>query len=133
MDKAKELLKELEGIVGQTDAASINRQNEIAEWFKANPTADNNRMMDDFLRRGYSQIEKEAECLRNMIESDLYRIIPWSYIAHHYFGKTPAWLHQRINGSAIRGRVYTLNSEQKAILNNALKDIGRRIGEYRFA
>ena len=57
--------------------------------------------------------------------------LPLSYIAEHYFKKSASWLSQRINGTPVRGRVYTLNEEQKEIFNRALSDIGRLIGSYR--
>lgn len=59
---------------------------------------------------------------------DITEIISMSYIAKHYFGKTRAWLYQRINGNPVRGKVYTLNSKEKDILNNALQDISKKIG-----
>ncbi len=34
---------------------------------------------------------------------------------------------QRLNGSEVRGHVYTLNSEQKDIFNRAVQEIGQRI------
>ncbi|WP_221658415.1 DUF5053 domain-containing protein [Bacteroides salyersiae] len=55
-------------------------------------------------------------------------LIPVSYIAKNYFGKSRAWLYQRINGYKIRGRVYTLNEKELEIFNRALKDIGNKIG-----
>ena len=56
-----------------------------------------------------------------------------SYIAKHYFGKSSAWLSQRINGTLVRGKAYTLNDEQKRIFNNALQDISSRIGSLHLA
>ena len=57
-----------------------------------------------------------------------YDLLPISYIAQHYFGKSKAWLYQRLNGNKVRGKVYTLNDEQKNIFNSAVKDIARQIG-----
>lgn len=55
-------------------------------------------------------------------------LIPVSYIAKNYFGKSRAWLYQRINGYRVRGHVYTLNEKEIEIFNRALKDIGNKIG-----
>ena len=74
----------------------------------------------------------ENTMMRSQVDDDLYKLIPWSYIARTYFHREPSWLHQRINGSPVRGKVYTLNDEQKATLNRALAEIGQRIGTYRF-
>ena len=55
-------------------------------------------------------------------------IVPFKYIAEHYFGKSAAWLTQRIKGTPVRGRVYTLKPSEIATFNNALHDIGARLG-----
>ncbi len=62
---------------------------------------------------------------------DLKQALPLSYIAEHYFKKSASWLSQRINGTPVRGRVYTLNREQKDIFNRALREIGEMIRTYR--
>lgn len=59
---------------------------------------------------------------------DKYEILPISYIAKNYFNKSTAWLYQRINGTKVRGRVYTLNEKEKSIFNDALQDIAKQIG-----
>lgn len=55
-------------------------------------------------------------------------IVPMSYIAKNYFGKSRAWLYQRINGYRVRGHVYTLNDNELETFNRALKEIGNKIG-----
>jgi hypothetical protein len=55
-------------------------------------------------------------------------LIPVSYIAKNYFGKSRAWLYQRINGYKVRGRVYSLNDKEIETFNRALKDISNKIG-----
>lgn len=59
---------------------------------------------------------------------DIADIVPISYIAKNYFGKSRAWLYQRINGYKVRGRVYTLNDNEIQTFNRALKEIGNKIG-----
>ena len=60
--------------------------------------------------------------------NEIVDLIPVSYIAKNYFGKSRAWLYQRINGYKVRGHVYTLNEKELEIFNRALKDIGNKIG-----
>lgn len=55
-------------------------------------------------------------------------LVPVSYIAKNYFGKSRAWLYQRINGYKVRGRVYSLNEKEVETFNRALKDISNKIG-----
>lgn len=45
--------------------------------------------------------------LRAQIAGETYRLLPLSYIAEHYFGKSAAWLSQRLNGTLVHGRSYT--------------------------
>lgn len=59
---------------------------------------------------------------------DYKEILPMAYIARTYFGKTAAWLHQRINGNPVRGKVYSLKPNEIEILNNAIHDIGAKLG-----
>ena len=61
------------------------------------------------------------------------KLLPLRYIAQKYFGKSAAWLSQRLNGSEVRGHVYTLNAEQKSIFNRAVQEIGQRISSLQLA
>lgn len=65
--------------------------------------------------------------LREQIEP-YKEIVPMSYIAKVYFGKSAAWLSQRVCGSPVRGKVYTLKPQEIDIFNNALHDIGMKLG-----
>lgn len=51
-----------------------------------------------------------------------------SYIARQYFGKSAAWLQQRIYGYKVRGKVYTLSKKDIETFNFALQDISKKIG-----
>lgn len=85
-------------------------------------------------------LDKTLDTIANNVESisnhltireqmnEIIDLIPLSYIAKNYFGKSRAWLYQRINGYRIRGHVYTLNEKELEIFNRALKDIGNKIG-----
>ena len=60
-------------------------------------------------------------------------IIPLGYIAKKYFGKSTAWLSQRINGTKVRGKVYTLSKKDLETFNFALQDISRKLGSISIA
>jgi hypothetical protein len=60
--------------------------------------------------------------------NEIMDLVPVSYIAKNYFGKSRAWLYQRINGYKVRGRVYSLNEKEVETFNRALKDISNKIG-----
>ena len=71
--------------------------------------------------------EISAMFLNSKVKEEDYKLLPISYIAKNYFGKSSSWLYQRINGTNVRGRTYTLNGEQKKVFNSALKEIGEKI------
>lgn len=91
------------------------------------------KMINDFLINGFARIEKEAGELAERVKLEKqiapYKdIIPLSYIARTYFGKSASWLSQRINGTRVRDKVYTLSKEDVEIFNHALQDISKKLG-----
>ncbi len=82
----------------------------------------------DELGKEIDRIERKAS-IRKQLEG-IIEFLPMSYIAKHYFGKSASWLYQRINGNTVRGRVYTLNDEQRATFNAALQDIARQLSSF---
>lgn len=128
MEQARILIEELGALMGKTDVQSEQRRGEIATWFKDNSTPENDALFDAFINEGVGQIADDLESIRLRLEAEEYKLLPLSYIATHYFGKSRAWLYQRVNGMKVRGHRYTLNKEQRAIFNAAVQDISRRIG-----
>ena len=138
MSRNEELIKEAERLIREQPEGASERIDEIVKELEATDSPEQQQMVSDMLHRQLAVTENNLmeigrELMREQIDDELYRLIPWSYIARTYFHKEPSWLHQRINGSPVRGKVYTLNEEQKQTLNRALADIGRKIGSYRFA
>lgn len=123
-------LKEYEALAGNTDAESLARKDELIAWFEANNTDEFKEAANKMVNDNLDRVEKELDALRMQI-GDEYSLLPLSYIAKHYFGKTRAWLFQRLNGYRVRGKVYTLTDEQKAVFNDAVQDIAKRIGSVR--
>lgn len=80
----------------------------------------------DEIRKDMKEMEK-CLTIREQIK-DVIHLVPLSYIAKTYFGKSRAWLYQRINGYKVKGKVYTLNEKEIEVFNQALKDIGEKIG-----
>lgn len=97
------------------------------------PSEDFNAIMLNFVKGNYKRMKEEMQELGSTIE--LYKqvepykeIVPFKYIAERYFGKSASWLTQRIKGTPVRGRVYTLKPAEIVTFNNALHDIGARLG-----
>uniref|UniRef100_UPI0026E53185 DUF5053 domain-containing protein n=1 Tax=Bacteroides caecimuris TaxID=1796613 RepID=UPI0026E53185 len=59
---------------------------------------------------------------------EISEIVSLKYIAKNYFGKSAAWLSQRINGSPVRGKIYYLKESELETLNFAIQDIGKKLG-----
>ena len=138
MSRNEELIKEAERLMREQPEGASERIDEIVKELEATDSPEQQQMVSNMLHRQLAVTENNLmeigrELMREQIDDEMYRLIPWSYIARTYFHKEPSWLHQRINGSPVRGKVYTLNDEQKQTLNRALADIGRKIGSYRFA
>lgn len=90
-------------------------------------------IMIDFVKGNYSRMKDEVQEIGNTIvlykQVEPYKeIVPFKYIAERYFGKSAAWLTQRIKGTPVRGKVYTLKPAEIVTFNNALHDIGARLG-----
>ena len=128
MNKATELLNEYAALAGNDDAASVARKEEIIGWLHAHADAATKEEAGRFVKQKLGEIEISVDNLRAQIDGEAYRLLSLSYIAEHYFGKSAAWLSQRLNGTLVRGRSYTLNEEQKKIFNDAMQDISLRVG-----
>jgi len=130
MSEAEKKIKELKQLMGKTDEQSVAERARIANWLKSNDSDEVQTLFDQFMEEGLAEINEDINKLRIQAASD-YELLPISYIARHYFGKSSAWLQQRINGYPVRGKVYGLNEEQKATFNSAVQDIARRIKSVR--
>lgn len=134
MVTTEELLNEYAKLAGNDDAASEARKTEILALLETRAdNEDAKAKANEFINAKLDNIAGDIDALRSHISDDDYRLLPMSYIAKHYFGKSAAWLSQRINGTLVRGKAYTLNDEQKRIFNNALQDISSRIGSLHLA
>lgn len=96
-------------------------------------TPEDRKMIADFFMDKADEIEREINDLNARLAirvqlKESIEILPMSYIARTYFGKSASWLYQRINGNKVRGRVYTLNEKEISIFNTALSDISKKIG-----
>jgi len=89
--------------------------------------------INEFMMSLYKVMDEKVEEVERLltIQEQLRpfkEILPMSYIARTYFGKSSAWLQQRIYGYKVRGKVYTLSEKDIDTLNFALQDISKKIG-----
>lgn len=128
MSEYEKKLAELKELMGYTDPESLAKKEKLFQWIEENgKSEDNQKSLDSFIEDGIEESRRDIAVLREQI-GGVYDLLPIAYIARHYFGKSRAWLYQRLNGAKVRNRVYTLNDEQKGIFNSAVQDIARKIG-----
>ncbi len=96
-------------------------------------SVEDKKIITDFLISELSEIKSDIASIDKELTikeqlKDISEVVSLSYIAKRYFGKSRAWLYQRINGNKVRGKVYKLSPEEINTLNAALKEIGNKIG-----
>ena len=133
MNNNTDLLKEYASLAGKEDEKSEARKIEILNYIKLNADDSDREEAKAFISQKMEQLQSEVLTLREQLAEEDYKLLPLRYIAQKYFGKSAAWLSQRLNGSEVRGHVYTLNAEQKSIFNRAVKEIGQRISSLQLA
>lgn len=133
MNNNTDLLKEYASLAGKEDEKSETRKTEILNYIKLHADDSDREEAKAFINQKMEQLQCEVLTLRDQLAEDDYKLLPLRYIAQKYFGKSAAWLSQRLNGSEVRGHVYTLNAEQKSIFNRAVQEIGQRISSLQLA
>ena len=58
---------------------------------------------------------------------DLPNALSFSYIAQKYFGKSRAWLMQKVNGNKVNGKVAAFTHEERCQFREALKDLSEKM------
>ena len=133
MNNNTDLLKEYASLAGKEDEKSETRKTEILNYIKLHADDSDREEAKAFITQKMEQLQSDVLTLRDPLAADDYKLLPLRYIAQKYFGKSAAWLSQRLNGSEVRGHVYTLNAEQKSIFNRAVQEIGQRISSLQLA
>ena len=129
-DELKELRELFNNITPEKEEEYKARFLSIQERYTSPEDAE---AIGDFIMDNFKYMNQEIEELDRMItiQEQLAKdkeIIPIAYIARTYFGKSTAWLQQRLYGYKVRGKVYKLSDKDLNTFNNALQDISKRIG-----
>lgn len=128
-DELKELSAILNGDLANKEEEYQQKFLYIQEHYT---TEADSEAIADWLLNGYRELDAETEELNRAIAlqekiKEMKEIVPISYIARKYFGKSTAWLQQRIYGYKVRGRVYTLNEQDRQVFDNAIRDICNKL------
>lgn len=96
-------------------------------------SSEDKEKIADFIMNSYTDLGIELQDVDKAITiqeqlGPIKEIVSLSYIAKNYFGKSAAWLQQRIYGYKVRGKIYRLSHKDIDTLNNALQDISKKIG-----
>jgi hypothetical protein len=70
----------------------------------------------------------EGAIIKKKLESVL-PAISVSFISKKYFGKTPQWLYQRLNGNVVNGKESSFTESEINTLVKALTDISTKINQ----
>lgn len=133
MRTVQEILEEMKPLMGSLDTEERKRLTALEDELKSiQITAEDKVVAKVWYEDGLEEIKKNIGSIEHELKirdqlKEISDILPLSYIAKNYFGKSAAWLYQRINGNKVRGKVYTLNREEVATFNRALKEIGNKI------
>lgn len=127
LDELREIFR---NITPETEEEYQNRFLSIQERYTAPEDVE---AINDFMMSLYKVMDEKIEEVDRLltIQEQLkpYKeILPISYIARTYFGKSAAWLQQRLYGYKVRGKVYSLSEKDINTLNLAIQDISKKIG-----
>lgn len=127
LDELREIFR---NITPETEEEYQNRFLSIQERYTS---PEDIEAINDFMMSLYKVMDEKIEEVDRLltIQEQLkpYKeILPISYIARTYFGKSAAWLQQRLYGYKVRGKVYTLSDKDINTLNLAIQDISKKIG-----
>lgn len=89
----------------------------------------------DFLDSTAIEFEAAAHSIAAKKElAKVLKVVPASYIAKEYFGKSGAWFSQRLNSHVINNdcRAYFTHEELLKI-QDAIQDIGRKLADFHFS
>lgn len=133
MRSVQDILAEMKPLMGSLDAEARKKLDALEEVLKAlQMTTEDKAIAKVWYEEGLGEIKENINHIEHELKireqlKEVTDILPLSYIAKNYFGKSAAWLYQRINGNKVRGKVYTLNREEVDTFNRALKEIGNKI------
>lgn len=128
-----ELQKELQKLKKQIDKNDMAFEKQLDVIAKNFTSLEDDAQIEAFAENLYNETDKR---LTDAVESakikrqlaEVSEIVSLSYIAKEYFHKTRQWLHARINNSLVNGKPAKFTESEIQIFNNALKDIGNKIG-----
>ena len=88
------------------------------------------KLTADEYEQGMRKIIEDAdEMIFRAKLGDLPDALSFSYIAQKYFGKSRAWLMQKVNGNKIHGKTVTFTDDERRQFREALEDLSKKMSE----
>jgi uncharacterized protein YecE (DUF72 family) len=98
-------------------------KNEVAQMAEANQQEFETAMLDS-IKETTDRLKEDR--LRKRIEPIL-SAISVSYLAKNYFGKTPQWFYQRLNGNIVNGTEAKFTEDELKTLSGAIIDLSDKL------
>ena len=128
------LIGELEALRSDITTNDVDLfKNTVSGLYAKYQTEEDKRIITEFIESVISEksdqltVDIKNLCLKIRLK-DYNEIIPYSYIAKHYFKKSKSWLSQRLNGYDGNGKPIEFNKTELEIFQTALQDISKKIG-----
>lgn len=132
MKTLERMEQQVKDFAGARDAEGMAKFKEALEYLKEHNSAELRDRMAKHITAKLDELEPKVKELTAREQlGDIYEMLPLSFIAREYFGKSPAWLLQRINGYKVNGKARAFSEEEKEKFNFALQDLSKRIGSFR--
>lgn len=96
-------------------------------------TADPDGFEDAFIESARQTLKAVKQLKIKEQIKEMQEIVSMSFIAKTYFNKTKSWMSQRINELNVNGKPAQFTPEEIDTLNEAFKDISKKVGEFRIS
>jgi translation initiation factor IF-2 len=110
-----------------TPEERIQFQEERAKRIKSGTPEEQATFKADTKKSLIAIKERLNEINMRLDMDDVANALSLSYIARAYFGKSKAWLYQRLNGYNVNGKPAQFTDEERKTFIDALHDLSRRI------
>ena len=93
-------------------------------------SAEEKKVLRNQTKQGLIAMGERLDDINLRLElGDVANAVSLSYIAKNYFGKSKAWLYQKLNGHKVNGKPAQFTDEEKKRFAEALHDLSQRIEE----
>lgn len=108
---------------------TVKRKSTVGTPAKKKLTGKNAQLLAEaeaLLAKGDRMIEEEVNDVKEKL-GNLPELVNLSAVATHCFGKSRAWLYQRINGNKVNGKPAYLTRAERKQLDEFLHNLGKEL------